>query len=111
MAQHEGCEIGTIKLHIETIKEDLSELKQTHKTLVELVGKMIYFENKFSSIDDNINKIWIRLDKNKEKFKNYTIIENAVLGWKKGITKVWIGLFTLALLDFIKTYLMLKGIH
>lgn len=100
-----------IKVHLENIRTDVNELKEGYKKMSELMGRLVYIEDRFKANDESHRIIWDKLNKNTDTLQKREPIIDTVVSWKKSFNKITIGVITLGAIEIVRIFLLLyKGI-
>ena len=94
-------EIAIVKAHLENIREDISELKEGYKKITELLGKLIFLEDKFKANDESHRLLWGSLNDTKKTVAEHDKTAAVVSKWEKRIDKVVVGITIVAIVQFV----------
>lgn len=105
------CELGEVKVHIQSIKEDMAEMKLLNVKLVELFTKQMLIEEKIRACEDNRENLWKRVNKNEDRLALIEPLKETVEGWKKGMMKLKVGIGVVIFAEILRVVMQLKGWH
>ena len=90
-------EIAIVKTHLENIREDISELKESHKKISEFLSKLIFFEDKFKANDESHRIFWDKVNKMNDRVAEHDKTASVVSKWEKRIDKIMVSVAVIGL--------------
>lgn len=99
-----------IKVHLENIRNDVSKLQVGYERMTELMGRLVYIEDRFKANDESHRIIWDKLNRNTDTIQKREPIIETVISWKKNFNKLTVGAITLGVVEMARIFFMLyKG--
>lgn len=99
-------EVAVIKVHLEGIRSDISELKDGHKKMTELIGRLVYIEDKFKFNDESHKLLWDKINKNVDLIQRIGPVIETVTSWKKNFNKLIIGAISIGAIEIVRIFFM-----
>lgn len=90
-------EIAVIKSNLETIKEDIGELKANYSRMADLLSKIVVYEDKFKANDESHRIMWDKLNKVCDTVTEYNTIIESLKRWQQIRDKLMVALITTAM--------------